>query len=112
MHPELDDLCAEAGFAPLFSTRRSLLPALAPGLALGALLWSFAASRKSAAEWVAPVIGGPELWRLASELPLHADVYAPFDSAGGVFWFGGPRAVRGFFDSRNDCCASDVGQGG
>jgi hypothetical protein len=110
MHPELDDLCAEAGFAPLSSTRRSLLPALAPGLALGALLWSLAASRKSAAEWIAPVIGGPELWRLASELPAHANVYAPFDSAGVVLWIGAPRAVRVFYDSRNDCYPPDVAE--
>ena len=110
MHPELDDLCAEAGFAPLCATRRTLLPALAPGLVLGALLWFSAARRASEADWIAPAIGGPALWRLAKELPSGANVYAPFDSAGVVLWIGAPRAVRVFYDSRNDCYSPDVAE--
>jgi len=108
LHPELDDLCAEAGFAPLVTFQRSLLPALLPGVALALVLWCLAVARRSDPEWIDAAIGGPELWRLASRLPAHADVYAPFDSAGVVLWVGAPQGVRVFYDSRNDCYPPDV----
>jgi hypothetical protein len=111
MHAEVDDLCAEAE-APsgLAWPRRWAALAVAPGLALAIGLWWRADRHRSWVEWIAPEIGDGGFARLAEALPSGANVYAPFQSSGLVLWLAGPRGVRVFFDSRNDCYDADVAE--
>lgn len=111
LHPEIDGRCVEAAPAREPMRPRSLAAAaLLPGMALGILLWWMAARERSREEWIAAAIGGPELAHLTEDLPAGANVYAPFQSSGLVLWLGAPRAVRVFFDSRNDCYPADVAE--
>ena len=110
MHAELDDLVS-AGAARASVVSLGRLPlAVLPGLALTSMLWALAASARTAEQWIAPTIGGGEVWRLAGLLPRGARTYARFDDAGVIIWLGAPRDVRVFFDSRNDSYPPEIAE--
>jgi hypothetical protein len=41
-------------------------------------------------------------------LPDGARAYAPFQQAGAVLYYGAPRGVTIFYDSRNDCYSPET----
>jgi hypothetical protein len=109
MHAEIDDdLYGEA--APTGPVRAPRLAALTvlPGLIVCAALWGRCQATRPADEWIDGDVGGADLARLVRVLPPGARVYAPFQSSGLLVWLGAPRAIRIFFDSRNDCYDPEV----
>ena len=79
-----------------------LLPAYVIGV--GAFGWT-AARRPAADEWAS---GGLGLVRSIAALPDGARAVVPFPTAGIAIWYGFPRGVRVFFDSRNDCYSTQA----
>jgi hypothetical protein len=73
---------------------------LLPAYVAGPIAFVDACHRREAGEWLAP---GPSFLSLLSSVPDGSNVVAPFQTAGVAIWFGAPRGVRVFFDSRNDC---------
>jgi hypothetical protein len=110
LHAELDDLFAAEGIPPKTLPRWIAVAIVLPALATGAVAWSAARGVRSDDEWVAAPTGGPPFVRLVSELPRGAHAYFPFETAGLAIWRGAGRAVRVFFDSRNDCYPPSVAE--
>lgn len=94
-------------------TRPQLLwvgSALLPSLVFGLMAWSsdFVEYRNDPYHWLPERVGGAPVVRLLERMPANANVYVPFHAAGISIWFGQPRAVRVFYDPRNDCYPIDV----
>jgi hypothetical protein len=94
------------------SGRRHALLGLAivPGLLLGLAANARARRERSDDDWISARLGGSAIARLARELPSGAHAYVPFLSAGLVLDHEGPRGVRVFYDSRNDCYTAEVAE--
>ncbi len=73
---------------------------LLPAYILGAGVFAVNHLRRSPEEWLA---AGPAFVRSVAALPADANAYVPFPTAGAAIWYGFPRGVRVFGDSRNDC---------
>jgi hypothetical protein len=102
--PYVDDL---ADRAPLIasqpiSLRRSAIAAfvLAPACALGVVAFAVSHHRRTPEEWIG---AGPAFLRSLSTIPDGARAFVPFPTASLAIWYGFPRGIRVFFDSRNDC---------
>ena len=61
--------------------------------------------RRSPGEWVS---AGPAFVRTLAAVPNDARVFVPFAVAGAAIWYGFPRGVRVFADSRNDCYSAET----
>jgi hypothetical protein len=106
--PFVDDLAVRWRISNASHPRWRLLARiliLVPGLTLGVTLFAKRQAERPAAEWIAG--GGPFLDAFAS-VPNGARLFAPFDRAGLAIWYGFPRGVRVFYDSRNDCYSSET----
>ncbi len=51
---------------------------------------------------------GPALLRGLRSVREGSHLYVPFSEAGAAIWYGFPRGVRVFFDSRNDCYSPET----
>lgn len=51
---------------------------------------------------------GPDLLAALDDVPDDARLYIPFSRAGLAIWYGRPRGIRVFFDSRNDCYSAET----
>jgi hypothetical protein len=78
--------------------RASFLLVLVAALVGGGLVLGRGPTRDG--EWIAQ---GPELPAALSRVPDRAHLYAPFSETGIAIWYGFPRGVRVFYDTRNDC---------
>lgn len=78
---------------------------LVPPLALGLGLFLFSTARRPAGELLAR---GPALLRGLRSVRDGSHLYVPFSEAGAAIWYGFPRGVRVFFDSRNDCYSPET----
>ena len=56
-------------------------------------------------DWIG---SGPALVRAIAMLPDHANAVTSITTAGLAIWYGAPRGVRVFFDSRNDCYSPET----
>jgi hypothetical protein len=92
---------AEEAPTPLVSYRWLL----APPLALGFGLFLFSTARRPAGALLAR---GPALLRGLHSVREGSHLYVPFSEAGAAIWYGFPRGVRVFFDSRNDCYSPET----
>ncbi len=97
---ELADRVCAPGSAR--APRRTVVAALVllPAFVAGPAAFALASHRRAPGEWIAD---GPPLPSLVAALPDGSNVVAPFQAAGVVIWYGAPRGVRVYFDSRNDC---------
>lgn len=98
---------AERALAPRVGARvelpaRALAVAVlaAWGVAFGA--WMVRAQRPEE-RWIAASLGGPEVRALLERVPAGSRVYTPWKPASLVLWYGAPRGLRVFYDTRNDC---------
>ncbi|HEY1692533.1 MAG TPA: hypothetical protein VGG39_10250 [Polyangiaceae bacterium] len=100
--PHADDLVDRLTPAPAPTPARFRLASLllAPAFLSGPLAFSLAHRARAADAWLAP---GPPFVHALAAIPDGASVFAPFAQAGMVIWYGGPRGLRVFADSRNDC---------
>jgi hypothetical protein len=55
---------------------------------------------RSDADWID---SGPDLLAALDAVPNDARLYVPFSRAGLAIWYGRPRGIHVYFDSRNDC---------
>ncbi len=78
---------------------------LAVPAALAVLLFSLVPARRSDGEATAE---GPAFLKALHAVKAGANLYAPFSEAGMAIWYGFPRGVRVFFDSRNDCYSPET----
>jgi hypothetical protein len=78
---------------------------VAPACVLGAGLFSVLEMRRTSEQWIQE---GPSLLPLLARVPPGAHLFAPFDRAGLAIWYGFPRGVRVFYDSRNDCYSPET----
>jgi hypothetical protein len=105
--PFLDDLVEATGLAaasPNWRWRAAALT-LVPAYSLGFGFFAFEATRRAPEEWAA---GAGSFLPLLDAVPDGSHVYAPFGWAGMAIWYGYPRGVRVFFDSRNDCYSPET----
>lgn len=51
-------------------------------------------------EWIAQ---GPDFCAALAKVPQGAHLYLPFSETGIGIWYGFPRDIRVFYDTRNDC---------
>jgi hypothetical protein len=100
--PVADDCVAAWGLpAPAADWPRSATRlVLASTVSLGVAAFVLAAVSRSPERWIAPE--APPL-ALIDAVPDGAHVVAPFAWSGMIIWYGFPRSVRVFYDSRNDC---------
>jgi hypothetical protein len=73
--------------------------------ALGASRFGSEHRKRVPAEWID---GGPDLLAAIDLVPGGANLYVPFSRASLAIWYGFPRGIRVFFDSRNDCYSADT----
>lgn len=73
--------------------------------ALGVGLFAAVSLRRSAGDSIAE---GPAFLRALSAVRPGSRLYAPFSEAGIAIWYGFPRRIRVFFDSRNDCYSAET----
>jgi hypothetical protein len=96
-----DDVARARAAAPdlrprIITSALVILPACLVGM--GAFCVAF--SRRQPSEWVND---GPAFMTAMRAVPDGARAFVPFQRAGIAIWYGAPRGVRVFFDSRNDC---------
>jgi hypothetical protein len=106
--PHADDLCARflAARTTTPEWRRSVTRALVVlPCVLGVVAFAIARHRRSPEAWVAR---GAGLVRSIDAVPDGANAFVPFAAAGVAIWYGAPRGVRVFFDSRNDCYSAST----
>lgn len=80
--------------------RHVLIGVLSPIWVVGCVAFAWLASTRTRADWLgnnAPFV------EALSHVPNGAHAYVPFHQAGMTIWYGFPRCVRVFYDSRNDC---------
>jgi hypothetical protein len=80
--------------------RRLLLWILGPTYALALCAFILAWAQRRPADWLSEEYAF--LGSLAS-VAASAHLYVPFHGAGLAIWYGYPRGIRVFYDSRNDC---------
>ena len=78
---------------------------IATPLALGVGLFLFSTARRPPGELLAR---GPALLHGLRSVREGSHLYVPFSEAGVAIWYGFPRGVRVFFDSRNDCYSPET----
>ena len=100
--PYADDLVA---FEPTPPRQHVSALVLAPAYVLGLAAFAVSHHRRAPAEWIA---AGPGFLRAMASVPDGARTFVPFPTAGLAIWYGFPRGVRVFFDSRNDCYSADA----
>jgi hypothetical protein len=104
--PYFDDLADRRGApTPAPPPRVLALLVLAPACGIGLTAFLATCHRRAPEEWVA---GGAALVRSIAALPDGANAFVPFPAAGVAIWYGSPRGVRVFFDSRNDCYSAEA----
>jgi len=104
--PYLDDLADRRGApAPAPPPRVLALLVVAPACVIGLAAFLATNHRRAPEAWVG---GGASLVRSISALPDGANAFVPFPAAGVAIWYGYPRGVRVFFDSRNDCYSAEA----
>lgn len=106
--PEVDRLLPEPPDASTTSAPRTAVLAVLPGVLVATLLWLGLDAARPAAAWLGPNVGGPDLLAILPRIPDGAHVYAPFGISPAVIWYGAPRGLRVFYDSRNDCYRPDI----
>lgn len=78
---------------------------VAPACVGGLIAFVTEHGRRSPEEWIAT---GPPFLRVLASVPDGSNVFVPFALAGQAIWYGSPRGVRVFADSRNDCYSADT----
>jgi hypothetical protein len=89
---------------PSIPASRALL-SLVPAALVGGVLFAAAGVLRGPEDWI---VRGRALLPLLAAVPDGARLLAPFPQAGLAIWYGDPRGVRVFYDSRNDCYAADT----
>lgn len=72
---------------------------LLPAYVAGPVAFAVMHGRRAPEDWIA---AGPSFLRTLGAVPDGASALVPFQAAGLAIWYGFPRGVRVFFDSRND----------
>jgi len=108
MVPWVDELWERFRLVPAGEAQRPVVSyrwLLAPPLVVGLGLFLFSTVRRPAGELLAR---GPALLHGLRSVREGSHLYVPFSEAGVAIWYGFPRGVGVFFDSRNDCYSPET----
>jgi hypothetical protein len=128
--PYADDV-ADRFAPPAPAPKRAVLAALVliPACLTGFVTFAVTSARRAPEDWIGTGGGlvlsgshtggrsarsldwignGPALVRAIAALPNHARAFTSITTAGLAIWYGAPREVRVFFDSRNDCYSAET----
>jgi hypothetical protein len=85
--------------------KRFVLGVVSLAAVLGLGLFAVELAQRSERDWID---SGPDFLAALDDVPDGARLYVPFSRAGTAIWYGRPRGIRVFFDSRNDCYSAST----